>query len=533
MSKKSKRWVVLGLFITLFISGCKCNNAAVAVFEVIADSPTGGELVTSLTPLFEWHGSDTCDPDRYHLYIKEDKPYGGDVAYADVPYTGVPYTLSGDSLLPGRSYYWQGRAENDYESSEDPGAHGQHSEPAYFFTGPVCSGETLIAPDLVTPYQYGGNTDTDNWITHNGQQEFKWTYTGGCLPVSYDYQFATDAGFTDIVLSGITTEPYVQHIYENFPNCSTLFWRVAANDGTTVGPWSAARNFHWVTDDTCWQTHYLSDDFAWLNVRLYEDLCPQTGFLANITQSLDPGCMIEGMIIVGDGTHNHYLRDFDVDLGSGPCPSTGLDHKTAGSQATFGVLTPGTYCVSITRDQTVNDSNTPKTLMEGIWTSPRTNKILAQQTIELGPGTSDNLMHFVWDPIERNFLTYPFNENKNCRIAPYTGCPIADIAMVGDFLPIFARYTNSDWKLSEMNGTPCYIFLPSADMDARLAELGGGFMTADLPIFPMPPDCPPPAPEPRPGHTPTCSDYSTRTACNAHIADGCTWSGSTASCVGP
>ena len=143
----------------------------------------------------------------------------------------------------------------------------------------------LVPPEIEVPLAQGGNDENDNWITHAGTQDFQWSYPGGCLPEFYDYQFATDLGFTNIVLSGTTTEPYFMHLYETFPNCSSLFWRVAARVGTTVGPWSDAFQFHWVEDDTCWQNEYISDDAARINVRLYLESCDQTGISTPAAQS--------------------------------------------------------------------------------------------------------------------------------------------------------------------------------------------------------------------------------------------------------
>jgi len=516
MSKKNKLWLILGIFFTILLSSCNCANAQVELFEVIADSPIGGELVTSLTPLFDWHGSYSCDPDEYNLYIKEDVMYGGDHAYAEVTYDDVPYTLTGYSLLPGRAYYWYARAHNVYTSPEDPSAYGPDSNPAYFFTGPVCSGETLIAPELQFPRQHGGNPETDNWITHNHHQEFKWTYKGGCLPVSYDYQFALDAGFTELVLSETTTEPYVQHIFEPFSNCSSLFWRVRANDGTSVGPWSDAWQFHWVREGTsCYQTHYLSDDFAWIRVSVLKDYCDQTGEIAAWTATLNPGCMVDGMIIVGDGTYfSGTLKDVVVDLGAGSCPSTGLDQKTAEYSSQFGVLTPGTYCVTVSRNQTV-DYNGPINMMDGIWTAPRTSSILAEETVTFGPGVGDHHVRFAWDEIERPFLTFPLDYTYGCKYGPEKICPTNSFAQAGETIPILARDSRSEWMLTQLNGTPCYVQIPGSLIDEYLTKFGPeGSRVADLGIFPQPDPCPKPTPEP------ACSSYSSQSSC---AAAGCTW----------
>ena len=541
MSTKKIHWIIVSSIIVLFISGCRCDNAAVEAFEFIADSPIGGALVSSLTPEFDWHGSDSCDPDEYHLYIREDIQYGGDTAYTDVAYTDVPYTLTGDSLLPGRVYYWFGRAENVW-SSEEPGAHGEYSEPEYFFTGPVCSGETLIAPELEYPRLHGSE-EFDNWIGHGGLQDFHWSYTGGCLPISYDYQFATDNGFTDIVFSGTTTEPYVQHIYESFPSCSTIFWRVAANDGSTVGPWSDTWSFHTVTDVNCWQNHYISDDAARINVLIYHDQCAYTGDAAGMRLS-STGCKVDknGVTLVGDGERTYppdsNLSGVEVDLGSGPCPSTGLDHKETGGYI-FNVLAPGTYCVSVTRNQIAGYGST--NLMHGIWTDPRTNQNIAYKTIEIGPGTSDVKVYFGWDEYDRVFLMPRLPETKYCRICPDPIGPVVDILMEESLVELFGRDRNSEWKLTYAQGVPCYLWLLDEKINLDLSQFEDfDWRAKDLAFYPQPAPCPKPDPKPSsdpdpapaPASQPTCSDYDQR-QCIAHGADGCKWNFNANSCDGP
>jgi len=524
MTAKKIKWIFLSSVMLLLAAGCNCSNAQIGIFEIITTSPIGGEIVSSLNPTFDWHGSDSCEPDKYRLNIREDIQYGADSAYADVAGNGLPYSLSGDSLLPGRSYYWYAQAVNEYTSPEDTGAHGPESAQAHFFTGPVCSGETLVPPELEYPRQYGGGEEFDNWITHNHLQKFKWTYNGGCLPISYDYQFATDPGFTDIVLSGTTTKPYAQSTNQTFPNCSTLFWRVAANDGSTVGLWSESFNFHWVRKGTsCYQTHYISDDAANIRVLLYEDVCHKTGFEMGTRTLLDSGCVSgKGGFVSADGIHTSQdkrLDDFRVDLGPGPCPSTGLDQKKFGYNF-FHVLTPGTYCISISNNQTVDSYGSDVNLKWGIWTDPRTDAAVAGKTIEFGPGVHDVVVEFGWDPIDISYIPFPVPENIFCRKGPDPICDPLGIALEGEILPLIARDRFTEWKMTSYNGQQCFVYLASQDIDIALAEqIGSQWRTEDLPIFDPQPPCPTPTPEPR-ERAVNCSALTTQSAC---VVAGCTW----------
>jgi len=499
MSHKHKRWLALVFFLALLLSGCLCSENQIDIMEIILDSPAAGELVSSLLPSLGWHNSESCQPDSYQINVKENYESSAVINYT-TPDNNPSFTLSGAPLEPGKEYIWKA------EAVKDAYGHSSWSEYSIFYTGPVCSGEPLIAPELQDPGPSG-------WVEH--QYDFNWTYNGGCLPLSYEVQFAWDAGFTNIYLTASTSQPYAQHLLMAFPDCSSLFWRVRANDGTTTGPWSEGRDFHYILSGGCYQWHYLSDDFAWIQVRLRPDYCDQTGFPSATTATLHPGCVPDGAIIVGDGSSTSYLSNFVVDLGAGPCPSTGLDQKTADWHVKFGVLTPGTYCVSISRNQTV-DGNGPTNLMDGIWTDPRANAIVAEKTIDFGPGTHDLWVDFHWDEIDRYYFVMPLDFTLECKFGPEDWCITYDFAREGQTIPIYGRDPKSDWKLTEINGTSCYIKFPDVLINDYLAKFEGFEPRAeDLEPFPAPAPCPRPTPEPR-----ACSTYNSQDSCQAA---GCTW----------
>jgi len=359
-----------------------------------------------------------------------------------------------------------------------------------------------------------------------------WTYSGGCLPEYFDYQFASDEAFSNIVLDGTTTEPYVQSISTSFPNCSSLWWRVRANDGYTVGPWSDTWKFTWVEDETCWQNHYISDDAARIHVGLYHDDCSHTGDPAGMRLT-STGCKLDknGVTLVGNGEQtyppDHYLGDFQVDLGSGPCPSTGLDHKTSGWYI-FNVLAPGTYCVSVTRNQIVDYGST--NLMHGTWTDPRVTGDVAYKTIELGPGTTDVHVYLGWDKYEHTFLMPRLPETKYCRICPDPIGPVVDILMEGSFVELVGRARNSEWKQTyAQHGVPCYLWLMDEKINEELSRSEDfDWRAEDLEFYTDPAPCPKPEvkPDPGPGPDPVsqpkaCSDYTDSKSCWADSK--CKW----------
>ena len=89
---------------------------------------------------------------------------------------------------------------------------------------------------------------------------------------------------------------------------------------------------------------------------------------------------------------------------------------------------------------------------------------------------------------------------------------------MGARLPIFGRDEASEWKLTEINGQRCYIFLDNAVIMKAMEEINGaGWQVEDLPIFYPPDPCEDPTTEPK---QKTCSDYTDPEACKVA---GCAW----------
>jgi len=529
MSKNKLSWIFIFGILLVFLTGCACDDTGHNEFVVIPDVPVDESIISSLIPDFAWHDDSSCTPDNF--LISMNGVGNSYYEYALVPGNQSSYTWH-EFLDPGNQYKYRMRV------NADNGPTSPHSNYLTFYTGPVCSGETLIAPELISP----GSTWNGGWITHDHLQEFRWSYPGSCLPSYYDYEFATDAAFTNVIDSG-TTPDHQMFVEKTFPNCSTIFWRVRANHGGSVGPWSDPFDFHWVREGTeCYQTHYLSDDAARISVWLYHDNCSHTGDAAGMRLS-SSGCKLDknGVTLVGDGERtfppDSHMWDYEVDLGNGPCPSTGLDHKDSGGLFIFNVLAPGTYCVSMTRNQIVKSGAI--NLMDGIWTDPRVTGDVAYKTIELGPGTSDVDVYFGWDEYDHFIVMPRLPETKNCRICPDPIGPVVEILMEESFVELFGRDRNSAWKLTYAQGVPCYLWLLDEKINQALMDYEGfDWRAEDLEFFPQPDPCPKPEPKPGPDPSPesqpkTCSDYATRTECGAHSADGCKWNGTTESCDGP
>ncbi len=488
--KNKTLFLLLLIPLVLLTAGCDpdCTTTEYATFDVILDGPADGEIVSSLTPSLSWHHNESCTPEKFVVLIYD--PNGIDA----FPTSGLNSFLSPNSALqPGGAYNWL-----VYPFRTSPFLQGKYSDARIFFTGPICAGDPLIAPELKLPEENG-------WIRPSSSHKFKWYYPGNCLPTSYTYEFVSDPNFVNILKSGVTSNHY-QHLYETFPNCSTVFWRVAANDGTSTGPWSDVFDFHWGTDTSCWQNHLISLDSAIIYGNVYHDKCPQTSFYVPLDNQfvLDPKCKMTGGIGIHanglDDPGEQGLSDVRVDLGVGPCPSTGLDYQDISyGNYKFTVLTPGEYCISISNQQTSSTYETGD-LTKGIWTEPLTNQDVTGVTITLEDGYHEIKQNFGWDKFEQLFAMFELEENTNCRVRPAMDSHVEAIILAGDSVPLIGQVAESDWKLAVVGEKLCYLYLPGI---------------YDLPLVDPPPEPIPTPKAPKPSDGEKCSDYTTRETCPA------------------
>ena len=173
MTSKILKLLLLIIPCILITAGCQpiCQTAEYATFDVILDEPADGEIVSSLTPTFSWHHNESCTPEQFMISISwEDTSY-----YSSAFYTsGFNSFLSPESTLkPGREYTWHA-----YSYRTSGHVYGNISEFRTFYTGPVCSQNSLLAPELKLPYD-------QSWISPSSSYKFQWYYPGNCLPASY------------------------------------------------------------------------------------------------------------------------------------------------------------------------------------------------------------------------------------------------------------------------------------------------------------------------------------------------------------
>jgi hypothetical protein len=256
--KMKHHWVVLLVFlVTLFLPGCFPLAATCPPDSLVnapaLNAPGMWEVVDALTPTLSWsfsavstspNGDTNCVPDGYHVDLSTGPDFmdtlGGDVAGTSTSFTpGAP-------LEPGKQYAWGVYAT--VGGSESP-----YGGTRYFFTGPMCASEALVAPTLLWPPDGGVITAAEAEDTVDGPMPMlKWEYPDPCLPEGYRIDLSTDSSFVDTSLSGGTGHPSTRWMAgQPMEDCTTYYWRVAPINGTTLGPFSGTWSFDMAVGESC------------------------------------------------------------------------------------------------------------------------------------------------------------------------------------------------------------------------------------------------------------------------------------------
>ncbi len=128
------------------------------------------------------------------------------------------------TFLSDKTFYWRMRVNNTVLGTAS--AVGPWSEVQSFTTGP---GVAPPMPDLTGPP--GGATNQPLKPT------FSWTPVEGMT--GYDFQLATDAGFTDKVVDASLGNQQTYTPTDDLEEGTQYFWRVRAHDGSTTA-WASA-----------------------------------------------------------------------------------------------------------------------------------------------------------------------------------------------------------------------------------------------------------------------------------------------------
>lgn len=200
--------------------------------------PYGGIFTRGYDSLeWEWPIS-SCIPESYRVELSTDSGFvdtslnGG---------TGSPSTRwgPGSPLDPATQYFWRITPFAD-------GVWGPTSNAYSFFTDPICSGASLVAPNAVTPLN-GDTSATANPI-------FEWSYSPtGCSPEGTHFQIATSPDFSTIFINADNPTHASRSAFFGVPldDCTIYYWRVAMVSEGIQGPYSFPQAFTVDETDSC------------------------------------------------------------------------------------------------------------------------------------------------------------------------------------------------------------------------------------------------------------------------------------------
>lgn len=330
--------------------------------EVTLLSPAQVSIVDTLEPTLEWsYPSAECAPAGYAITMWEgpvmvDNLGGG---------TGNPSTAwgPGSPLEPGKQYRWNVAPINGTTL-------GPVSDTFIFFTGPVCTDASLVPPTMLEPADGASFNETTDLLW--------WDYTAGCTPTGYQVDVGTDSSFASgLYPSGIVDIPLTRVLLGDPPlvECETYYWRVAARNGATVGPFSPTRSFVADTTGACsgGGGGGTPPDSASISGIIWHDVCALPD--GPLPDPLSAGCVEDGS---GSARANGIREEGEpgiagvqVDLYYGGCDIGGAIDASVltdadGRYLFDGLTSFGEFCVAVNPTVSPNDS----ILIPGEWTYP-------------------------------------------------------------------------------------------------------------------------------------------------------------------
>jgi hypothetical protein len=475
---------LLALIISLILPGCNmplptCPTAGLQA--VILSDPPNWASVASLTPSLQWTYPDpSCNPEGYAITLRTGPLFTDDLGGG----TGNPSTswAPGAPLEPGKEYEWgvapiNGTTLGPFEGFQ------------YFFTGPTCPTAALIAPLLLQPAD-GAHFDEAN-------DSLIWDYPADCAPQGYRVDLSPDPAFADTSLSGGTGNPSTRWGPGGpLTDCQVYYWRVAAINDTTLGPFSAARSFVRDANGLC----ASPPASASISGIVWNDECAIPD--GPLPVPLPAGCVSDGAGSAhGDGIRQPGepgIPGVQVELHWGGCatpPVASLITDAAGHYSFDGLLTFGSYCLAV---RSLDPINLP-ILIPGQWTFPIGivgADAFANATVESGSILADK--DFGWDyqfgglPTPTAVSAGPafvLDKNAFCRKGPGTMYVDVTAIPLGETVDILGR--------NQENGLWYYVLWAKFNAKCWVSATTGHTL-GDLSLIPFLAAPPTPTPTPSP-----------------------------------
>lgn len=446
----------LFLIIVIITTLTSCNLplatcATADLQQVTLSSPAQVSVVDSLNPTLQWtYPSAECNPEGYAITLWEGPVLTENIGGG----TGNPSTSwgPGSPLQPGKQYRWTVAPINGTTL-------GPVSDTGIFFTGPTCTAPALVAPIQLEP--------ADGAIFNEATDLLWWDYTAGCTPTGYQVDLSVDPAFSTN-LGDAFDIPLTRMLPEGpFVDCETYYWRVAAMNGATVGPFSTTRSFIRDATGTCGGPGGIPPASASIGGIIWHDLCALPD--GPLPVPLSAGCVADG---AGSARANGIrepgepgIAGVQVDLHFGGCATASVASllTDANGQYTFdGLLAFGSYCVAVRPLNPPNDA----ILIPGDWTYPPSvsgGDAFANAEVDSGTILTDK--DFGWDyqflpifgdpsptPVASPTLVsasaapkFVFDKNAFCRKGP--GVNYSDVTAIsaGETVDILGTSPDNQW----------------------------------------------------------------------------------------
>ncbi|MFQ5922898.1 MAG: SdrD B-like domain-containing protein [Anaerolineales bacterium] len=186
------------------------------------------------------------------------------------------------------------------------------------------------------------------------------------------------------------------------------------------------------------------------------------------------------------------IEGIRINLGSGTCPSTGLDSTITGADGSYAFVghAPGRYCVSIAS----NSEDNLRLLLPGVWSHPADGG--AMLTVEVAGGEDYSGVDFGWDYLSLPEAEPNVGQNRvphvtavtdtNCRAGPGTVYEVVGYLLEGESALVHGRDEEGVWWWVQlpMRLDDCWV----TDVTVNI-----NFSVDELPYVPAPPT-PIPAP---------------------------------------
>jgi len=380
-----RNWALLGVLVIcgIAISGCVPSTPDCEVADLVQplpSGPLGDMIVTNLDTQILWSygAGHECQPDGFELELATDSGFTSIYAYGETAAFNTSWDQPTPPLPPATEFWW--RVAGGLDDGGGGLDLGPWSITSHFFTGPICA-PGIGVPILVWPT----HGETINTILP--LLDWEWPLAD-CLPEGYRIDLYEDVEPVSDILSGGTGNPSTRWFPgDDLLDCTPYRWFVTPMVDVMLGMASAEWGFFIDVGGLC----------AGVGGMVWHDECgiPEHG---PFPISPPPGCIDDGAgYYIGNGVidaGDTGLGGVTLNIGAGPCPSTGLDTAVTNPSGlyNFGPLADGTYCISVDSLADGNDA----VIIPGGWSYPASVDSLVNHEIVVAGGTTAD-SNFGWD----------------------------------------------------------------------------------------------------------------------------------------